>query len=252
MPKFFRSFLFLALIASTAWAAKPIAKIDGPKIVSGSSFLLSGAGSTADDRFPLEWVLFQGPTAVLEPYDKGGRIGVVCYVRDAQEGEYLFLLKAKGVTVQTTAGVTESIADVDAAFHAVRVGPPPPPPLPPPGPKPDPQPDPKPDPIPDPIPVVTGRIFATYIADAANMTEFQAELKGSALIRSELNKLNANYRWYQSDESELVMLRLLPKATAEGLPCMIFQSADGKLASVLKAPTEEQIITETKRLRGAK
>lgn len=243
--------LFLAF-APTALADTPRASVRGPERVAVGGLILLDARASVSDK-PIRWKVSgpDAPIVVMTP--EGAPPGSVAIVFVApQVGRLQFTAIARGIP----AGEKE--VDADAAVWIVEVGPapnpvpppvppipipvPPVPPIPPVPPNPipptpipvppNPAPTPPPGPTPIPLPVIRGHIYATYIADARNMTVAQAAMKRNPTIEAAFPGLDASFRWYQSDEAELARLGLLPYAAQTTLPCVIIQDAAGKVVGV--------------------
>lgn len=238
--------LLLLLCPSFAHADAPKAVVVAPKsaLLPGQSFLLSAADSTADVVYPVEWLSLDTRKPEWITFDKSGKRDAILFVQSAEPGEYLIACKVRG-RIKGVDGQPDTI-DTDLAVVRIVVRePPPPPPVPPTPPGPNPPDPPTP---PTPLPVVTGKIFATYLADAANVLPSHAAMKQASTIRKAFETLDASWRWYQSDESEPKTLKLLDHV--DSFPCVVIQGKDGKILDVLKAPSEADVIAKVKALRG--
>jgi hypothetical protein len=123
----------------------------------------------------------------------------------------------------------------------------PPDPTPPPGPVPPPVP-----PGPEPTPVAAGHLVASYILPTAP-TAAQAALRTDPSLRAALKALDTSWFTYQQDEEDVDSLGLAPLARTLGVPCVIVQSADGKVVAELKAPLSADSVAATiRQLRGGK
>ena len=223
-----RSILAALVLAAPVWAVEPKAVVSQPtQVEPGDITVLDGSASTGD---AFAWIALSGKPAIPSESGKSA------YFASGKPGDYRFLL--------VVAGTSDGKAKIDTATVTIRVvGAPP-------APSPNPTPDPTPGPTPAPTPKVVGHIYATYIADAANILPSHAALKAAPKIRDGFKSLDATWRWYQSDESEPKTYRLLEHV--ERFPSVVIQGNDGKVLAVLAGPSEDDILAKVRELRGAK
>ncbi len=259
--------LALALIlwaSSAAWADMPEAVIDAPATVQAGQPIVANGARAKSDR-PLAWKIdgVGAPADLVRDlsYKDGPKLvtrkGALLVIPHAEAGRtYRIAQVVKGVPP----GQTELEPDITMHLVVVSAGPAPDPsPLPtPPVPDPSPPVPPKPDPIPGPTPIVTGKLWAFYLADAkAPVSELrkQTDLKEVPAIDAAAASLNLTYRWAQSDTTDTQMATWVGLAKGDkgpGLPCVFFVTSDGTEVGRLKAPDEAAILAEARRLKGVK
>ena len=226
-----RTLAALILLAAPAWAVEPKAVVKPvAQVEPGDITILDGTDSTGD---AFRWIPLSGKPGI--PSESGRSL----YFASGKPGEYRFELVVGGST-------SDGKVKLDSTTVVVKVvGAPPAPPAP----TPIPAPTPDPTPTPKPVPAV-GHIYATYLADAGSLLPSHAAMKVAPKVKEAFKGLDAKWRWYQSDESELKEYRLLEYV--ERFPSVVIQSADGKVLAVLAGPSEDDVIAKVKELRGAK
>jgi hypothetical protein len=122
-------------------------------------------------------------------------------------------------------------------------------PSPTPTPIPDPPGPPKPPP-PAPVPVVDGKLWVSYLTDAAAVTPSQAAIRSNADLRTTLSGLDATFRAYQSDEVEFGTLRF--GGWVSKFPAVVYQDAKGKVLAVESTEDAAMILARVRQFRGVK
>jgi len=248
--RWLRWFACLVLVGQATLADTPVADIIAPTTVAPNTDFIVDARRSISDR-PLRWKYSGGrDVPAAWRFDQGGRGSVLLVVPSGPAGTiHNFKLTAQG----TPTGSNELEADA-ATWSVVVSGAAPVPPAPnpvPPGPTPDPVP-------PAPTPIVTGKLWAIYCADAsAPVLELrrQTDMKQVPAIDSAAPSLDLNYRWTQSNTTDVQMASWIAEAKKSdgiGLPCVFIVTQAGKEVAHLKDPDEATILTEVKRLRGVK
>jgi hypothetical protein len=242
------AFALAMMMPSPARADAPVARMAGKtNFPSGSVVFLDASASVSEPGLALRWVITPPTPTVLLSATTDTRPGVYVMLPSALDGKYRAKLIVRGKPDPAKADL-DADADVfdftvGAETPAPHVDPPhvDPPPI-----------DIPPAPLPIPAPVAAGHLFATYIADASAVTSVEASMKRNPIIEVGIKPLDASFRWYESDESEIVTANLLSYATQTGLPCLIIQTPDGKIVAKEKNPTPDRVIQIVKGLRGSK
>lgn len=233
-----RRFLAVAVIlcASLAQAAEPVAKVVVPERPIAGDLIILDASQSQGDQF--DWVL-EGSDKPILPVEKATK----CVFTTRYGGTFRFLFLAVGVAEDGTAKLVKERITLEIEGPS--------PPGPGPGPGPSPGPDPRPDPSPDPrpTPVVTGRLYVSFILPG-EPTPAQNQIRTSATLRSRLVTLDAAFRAYQENESDLERLHLADRVREIGVPCAFVQTKDGAIVAVIQQPTVDSILKSVSDLRG--
>jgi outer membrane biosynthesis protein TonB len=123
-------------------------------------------------------------------------------------------------------------------------------PAPTPAPTPVPTPPPEPPPAPAPVPV-TGKLWVSYVVDAAKVTPAQAAVRTDAGLRKALAAKDVAWRTYQSDQAEIDALKLRPWLDrAGGLPAVVIQDSTGKVLDAVPAKDASAVVDAVSKWRA--
>lgn len=103
---------------------------------------------------------------------------------------------------------------------------------------------------PGPIPTpVVGRIRCVYVVSRTNTTPAEAAIRTSSAIRAAATQLNVTYLTRDDQETEM-QAPTWKAQLASGLPQVVFMDSTNKIVAAKIGPSEDDIISTMKKLRG--
>ena len=103
-------------------------------------------------------------------------------------------------------------------------------------------------PGPTPAPV-SGRVRCVYVVSRTNTTPAEAAIRTSTTIRSAAAQLNMTYLT-RDDQEEEMQAPTWKTQLAMGLPQVVFMDSTNKIVAAKIGPSEDDIISTMKKLRG--